>query len=234
MCKARGSSVSQHHSCKNAETTRNDRPTKQTMTEDYRPGLLSSLLLGGGGEDAAAASATRAAPTKNAAAAAPTAVSVGGSPADLARHEDSLTPSETSASFLEQPKGVKKAKKKKKKKRKDDDKKGQENSAAGDDGDGAFGEEGPPVGQQQGLASLFSASNLKKFSRRERADKAEDAAEVGGWLDAWVPCVSCSCDYDRLYMFLFVVIVVVFERIFLSNPQGWPRRDDASTSTDYQ
>lgn len=156
--------------------------TNRAMPEAYRPGLLSSLLLGGGGEDAASTTAC-AAPTKSTAAAA----AVGGS--------DSLKQSKALASSPEKPKGGKKKKKKK------DAEKGQGKSVAGDeeggddDTSGIEGgvRDGQKQGQQQGLASLFSTSNLKKFSRLERADKEEDAAEVCGLVCVWMGSLLRVC-----------------------------------------
>ena len=126
-------------------------------TEAYRPGLLSSLLLGTETQGTGAEGV--AAPAKDAA-----VVAVSGT----AQPADDDTPS---------------AKKKKKKKEKA--KKVKIDSDSADVAASPPDEERPvvaaapvPAEGVEGLASLFSPGNLKKFKRRERADKEADAAEV--------------------------------------------------------
>lgn len=142
-------------------------------TEAYRPGLLSSLLLG---TEPEGAGAEGAATGKDAA----TAVAVSGTAQPPA--EDQAPPSST------------KKKKKKKAKRTETDTDEPAAAAAASPAADAVAPPkekwpvvaaapAPPEGVE-GLASLFSPGNLKKFKRRERADKDADAAEVrvGRWV----------------------------------------------------
>lgn len=124
-------------------------------TESYRPGLLSSLLLGTETEGTGAEGVV--APAKDAA-----VVAVSGT----AQPADDDTPS------------AKKKKKKKAKKVKRDSDSADVASSPPDEERSVVAAAPVPAEGVEGLASLFSPGNLKKFKRRERADKEADAAEV--------------------------------------------------------
>eukprot|EP00904_Undaria_pinnatifida_P009138 jgi/Undpi1/5354/HiC_scaffold_2.g00635.m1 len=166
-------------------------------TEAYRPGLLSSLLLGGpsgGGGEGGNRNATTS--SKNVSG----TVGVSGVKEPSAGEQQCAesTPAEPSSS------ATKKNKKKKKKAKKDKGESEQTSAGGNEGGDergaaamGAVGQgEGgdslrpaaaggsgggaqqEPLEEAPDLNALFSASNLKKFKRRERVDKEADAAEV--------------------------------------------------------
>ncbi|CAM9191496.1 unnamed protein product, partial [Hapterophycus canaliculatus] len=136
-------------------------------TEAYQPGLLSSLLLGGGPSAAAGAESLPAA--------------AGG------KANGVLSGAAAPAATATAPSTKKKKKKKSKKSLGDDDNEPasdvspvriEKEPAADVGGSNPAVAVTPPQEGVVGLASLFSPSNLKKFKRRERADKDADAAEV--------------------------------------------------------
>lgn len=149
-------------------------------TEAYRPGLLSSLLLGTETEGAGAEGA--AAATKHVVPAA--AVSGAAPPAD---DEDQARTS------------TKKKKKKTKKAKRGVEEPGSPTTdvvvASPKEKQWPVAAAAPlPAEGVEGLASLFSPGNLKKFKRRERADKDADAAEVE----------TCGCSGVRFVRVLWL------------------------------
>lgn len=145
------------------------------LSEAYRPGLLSSLLLGGGGGRAGGegetipSSAVCDGTVNN-----DETITGGAAGASDQQHDESTTPAQTH-------RASKKSSKKKKRKSKENDaikEEGVEGEVAVSS-TGTGGEaEVVPVVRDEGLASLFSNENLKRFKRRERTDKEADEAEV--------------------------------------------------------